>query len=141
MNWGTKLVIGMALFMGFIIFLGIKMIRSKDDALVDNDYYEKGVHYDEDYRKKENVKKEHAEPLMTTTEGQLELIFKKPAEGSLLLIRTADKKLDRELRLKTGEKNQFLVPLRQMASGLWKVRINWASEGKYYLYEKEVMLP
>lgn len=37
MNWGTKLVMGMAAFITFIAALGIIMFNSKKDALVDND--------------------------------------------------------------------------------------------------------
>lgn len=47
MNWGTKLIIGMALFMAFIIGLAVFMLNSNADPLVDKDYYEKGLKYDE----------------------------------------------------------------------------------------------
>ncbi|WP_316833338.1 FixH family protein [Pedobacter nutrimenti] len=139
-NWGTKLVIGLAVFMTFIIVLGIKMIRSKSDALVDNDYYEKGIHYDQDYLKKENVKKEHAEPVVERTTDTLVISFKQAAAGEVQLIRTADKKLDQKLELKTDSRNQFRIPVGQKASGLWKLKMEWKNDGKSYLYEKEVML-
>jgi len=32
MNWGTKLVIGMALFISFIVTLGVLMIRDLPDC-------------------------------------------------------------------------------------------------------------
>ncbi|WP_256004617.1 MULTISPECIES: FixH family protein [Pedobacter] len=54
MNWGSKIIIGMALFMSFIILLGIMMVRSTPDPLVDEDYYEKGLNYDQELRVKQH---------------------------------------------------------------------------------------
>ena len=54
MNWGTKLVIGMLSFMSFIVVLGVLMIGSTPDPLVDEDYYEKGLNYDQEMKLKKN---------------------------------------------------------------------------------------
>lgn len=58
MNWGTKIVIGMASFMAFIIVLATLMIRSNPDPLVDEDYYEKGLNYDQEIKRMEKVKQD-----------------------------------------------------------------------------------
>ncbi|RZM29342.1 MAG: hypothetical protein EOO88_05320 [Pedobacter sp.] len=58
MNWGTKIIIGMAVFMAFILVLGIFMIRSNPDPLVDEDYYEKGLNYDQELKRMEEIKKD-----------------------------------------------------------------------------------
>lgn len=58
MNWGTKIIIGMVSFMAFIIVLGILMIRSNPDPLVDEDYYEKGLNYDQEIKRMEKVKQD-----------------------------------------------------------------------------------
>jgi hypothetical protein len=140
MNWGTKLIIGMLCFMGFIISMGVSMFRSETDALVDNDYYEKGIHYNQDYNRKENVKLDHAEPIFLILRDTLRIQFVDSAEGSVNLIRTADKRMDSLGSFQSNEKNQLLFPLKGKASGLWKVQLDWKSKGKSYLYEKEVML-
>ena len=141
MNWGTKLAIGMALFIGFIVTLMVFMLKSKSDALVDNDYYEKGIHYNKDYDKKENVKKDDAAPLILIGKNNIRLTFKKTAQGSVTMIRTADKRLDRTTPLQTDVNQNFEIPLQHFAKGLWKLQLEWESDGKSYLYEKEVMLP
>ncbi|MET3113742.1 hypothetical protein AAKU52_001471 [Pedobacter sp. CG_S7] len=140
MNWGTKLIIGMLSFMTFIIVLAVLMMRSSDDALVDNDYYEKGINYDKDYTKKENVKKDHATPEVSIVNNTFIIIFSQAAEGTVKLIRTADKKLDETMVLKTDTANQFKIPMDGKATGLWKLQLDWKSMGTPYLYEKEVML-
>ncbi|WP_432713395.1 FixH family protein [Pedobacter sp.] len=140
MNWGTKLIIGMLTFMTFIGVLATLMITSTDDALVDNDYYEKGINYNKDYDKKENVKTDKAAPAVSIVNNQLVLTFSQAAEGSVKLIRTANKKMDQQLVLKTDTAHQFQIPLADKAHGLWKLEVEWSSLDKTYLYDKEVML-
>lgn len=140
MNWGTKLMIGMGLFMAFIIALGTLMIRSKSDALVDSNYYERGIRYDEDYQKKEQVKKDHAEPGLAISNTIVALSFKKPATGTVRMMRPADKRLDRTEPFKTNAQQQLEIPLQHFTKGRWKIELEWQSEGKSYLYEKEINL-
>ncbi len=133
-------MIGMGLFMAFIIALGVMMVRSKNDALVDNDYYERGIHYNQDYDKKENVKRDHAAPGLVINNSSITLTFMKPARGTLRMIRPADKRLDRTVSFKSNQHQQFEIPLKSFAKGQWKIELEWQSEGKTYLYEREVRL-
>ncbi|MBB2150478.1 FixH family protein [Pedobacter gandavensis] len=139
-NWGTKLVIGMVCFMSFIIILAIKMFNSSPDALVDNDYYEKGLDYDKEYQLKEQVKTDHAQPDVQVSTVGIILTFKAPAEGKINLVRSADKRMDKVIPIKTDAQNRVAIPLTGIAKGRWKLIINWTSAGKSYLDEQEVMV-
>ncbi len=141
MNWGTKLMIGMGCFMTMIIIFGVKMMRSDSDALVDNDYYEKGINYNLEYRKKSHVNMDRATPTIILRNDSLVVVFKREASGIMKMIRTADKKLDTQFDVNTDQKNTFGVPVANKKSGLWKIQLDWKSMGRPYLYEKEVMLP
>ena len=44
--------------MAFIIVLATLMIRSNPDPLVDEDYYEKGLNYDQEIKRMEKVKQD-----------------------------------------------------------------------------------
>lgn len=46
MNWGTKIVVALALFMALMVTFGIYMVSSDTDSLVAEDYYERGLNYD-----------------------------------------------------------------------------------------------
>jgi hypothetical protein len=131
----------MLCFMIMIVTLGILMVTSKSDALVDTDYYEKGIEYNVEYDKKMNVKQDHAEPTIKLTKDSLILTFSKSAEGKIRFIRLSNKTLDREVTLKTDSLYQAKYSLLSKSSGLWKIQLNWESANKAYLYEKEVMLP
>ncbi|WP_448634517.1 FixH family protein [Pedobacter panaciterrae] len=91
MNWGTKLIIGMLSFMAFIVILAVLMMRSENDALVDNDYYEKGLRYNDQYRQKEQVIKDNASPDIEFSGDNLIIRFKTQAAGTLKIMRTAKK--------------------------------------------------
>jgi len=139
-NWGTKLVIGMLCFMSFIIVLAIKMFNSSPDALVDNDYYEKGLNYDKEYQLKEQVKTDHAKPEIQVSSEAITLTFKASAEGRVNLVRTADKRMDKVIQINTDEQHRAAIPLTGIAKGHWKLIINWKSAGKFYLDEQEVIV-
>ncbi|SFB84189.1 FixH protein [Parapedobacter composti] len=46
MDWGTKIVMALALFMIMIMSFGVYMLRHDTDSLVAPDYYERGLKYD-----------------------------------------------------------------------------------------------
>ena len=140
MNWGTKLIIGMLSFMTFIVVLAVLMIRSESDELVESDYYEKGINYNVDYNKKENVINDKAAPEVSIVNNNIVITFSHHAEGKLKLIRTSDKRMDQTLVLTTDSANQFQLPMTGKAAGLWKLQLDWKNDGREYLYEKEVML-
>jgi hypothetical protein len=141
MNWGTKLIIGMLCFMSFIIVLAVLMINSKTDALVDTDYYEKGLAYDSDYGRKAQVKTDNAAPLIRISGGYIQLTFVNQAHGDIKLIRNSDKRLDKKVEIKTDILQRVKVPLNGIQQGQWRLIISWISEGKSYLNEQEIMIP
>ena len=140
MNWGIKIALGLGVFMTFIMVLAYFMMTSKNDDLVDADYYEKGINYNVEYDKKTRVTQDQATPEVVIADQQLTITFKQTATGSVKLIRTADKTMDKNIILKTDSLNQFNIPITGLATGLWKLQIDWNSNGLSYLYEKEVML-
>ena len=141
MNWGIKLMIGMLCFMSFIIVLAVLLFNSKTDALVDTDYYEKGLAYDQDYQRKEQVKADNAAPEITITDGFLLLTFKDKAAGKLTLVRSSDKQMDRKTAIQTDTLNRVKVPLEGIANGQWRMIVAWSTNGKAYLNEQEINIP
>ncbi|RYY12686.1 MAG: nitrogen fixation protein FixH [Chitinophagaceae bacterium] len=142
MNWGTKIIIGMLCFMSFIIVLAVMMFRSDTDALVDQDYYEKGLKYDETYRLKENVLHDDVRPEVTADTAAITLRFKTSAAGSIKMVRIADKTMDRELRFDTDPENKVVLPTAGLAAGRWKLIVKWtAASGDSYLAEHELFIP
>jgi len=142
MNWGTKLIIGMLSFMAFIVILAVLMMRSEKDALVDNDYYEKGLRYNDQYRQKEQVIKDNASPDIEFSGDNLIITFKTQAAGTLKIMRTAKKSMDKMMNFKTDSAASVMLRSTDLAKGHWKFIIQWKAEnGKTYLSEQEVLMP
>lgn len=129
----------MALFMSFIITLAVLMIRSDSDDLVDTNYYEKGIEYNKDYDRKNQLIKDKAEPEIIVKDN-LTIIFKSPAVGSIRFIHSSDKTKDNTMNINSGTGTQVDFPLESFRKGHWKVSIEWKSNGKSYLYDKNIVI-
>lgn len=142
MSWGTKIIIGMLSFMSFILVLMVLMLRSDTDALVENDYYEKGLKYDETYHLKAQVLLDNAKPEISIAERSMTIAFQTASRGTIKFVRTSDQRQDRSLNFQTEEGNKIEIPLAALPDGQWKLIINWKSnDGKAYLNEQEVIIP
>lgn len=142
MNWGTKIVLGMITFMLFIIGMVIYMFHVHGrDALIEENYYEKGIDYNTEYNAKQNVAVDNAKPKITNTPKQLLIQLKDSATYQLVLMRASDSKDDLKLNGKTtGDSNLILVDKAKLAKGMWFISLTWRSANKDYLYKNNITL-
>lgn len=142
MNWGTKIVLGMIAFMLFITAMVIYMFSVHgNDALVDEDYYEKGINYNQEYNATRNTVKDHAEPKITVNESQLIIQLKDSARYELKLMRPSTVKDDiKDKGLTVSDSNLILINTKNMHSGLWFLELKWNSMGKEYQFKKSITL-
>jgi len=132
----------MLTFISFIGILAVLMLRSKTDALVDNDYYEKGLNYDEDYRLKENVIRDDAKPELSINGKSILIRFKTEVTGKIKLMRISDQREDKLISFRTNEMKQAELSAAALPAGLWKLIITWqAANGSSYLTEEEINIP
>ena len=141
MNWGTKLVVAMALFMAFIITLSIKMVFSNDDSLIENDYYEQGLKYNERYDAKRSAMADSVVPLINVNDQGLSISFADSAKCRLSFKRLSDAKMDTALERLTDEDYSVKVLEGDLKSGPWMLSMNYIVKGKTYLLEQEIKMP
>ncbi len=145
-NWGTGIVIGMVVYMGFIITLSTKMIGTKVD-LVDKNYYELGIEHEQHI---ERIKATQAlsQPVdikVNFSTQQLELTFpnefsNQEINGTIILFRPADKNKDIKQAIKLDEQLNQSISILDLSEGIWKVKLQWSSNGKAYYQEKDIVL-
>lgn len=142
MNWGTKIVLGMIAFMLFIIGMVVYMFKiDGNDALVEKDYYEKGINYDTEYDAQKNVIDDNVAPDIRVEEHQITVKLKEEANYNIWLMRPSEAKKDVRLEGKTeGADHLISVPRNNLDKGLWSLRIEWQTNGKKYLYKKDLMI-
>ncbi|TCC90175.1 hypothetical protein EZ428_12890 [Pedobacter frigiditerrae] len=142
MNWGTKIVLGMVAFMLFIVAMVVYMFSVHgNDALVDEDYYEKGINYNQEYNATKNMVIDHAEPKITLKDGQLIIDLKDSATYELKLMRPSTVKDDiKDKGFTVSDDHLILVNTKNMHIGLWFLELKWKSNGKEYQFKKSITL-
>lgn len=141
MNWGTKLIIALALFMGFIITLSIKMIFSSEDALIEKDYYEQGLNYNQKYDARQLAITDSVVPQISVTENGLLIQFIRPAVCKLNLKRLANSRMDTIITRQTNADFELPIMKNELASGPWMLSIDYIINKKNYLFEQEIIMP
>ncbi len=142
MNWGTKIVFGMIAFMLFIIAMVVYMFSvHSNDTLVDEDYYEKGINYDQEYTAMQNTQTDRASPVISVTKNQIIIKLKDSATYQLKLTRPSTVKNDVKMNGNTlSNSNLILIDRSAMPFGLWYLEINWVSNHKNYLLKTTITL-
>ncbi|MCB7482117.1 FixH family protein [Christiangramia sediminis] len=146
LNWGTGIVIGMLLFIGFIMYFVVTMLSSSDydHDLVVEDYYKAELHYQQDIDAEENALAldEHIELEREGAQMYIkfpETINLEQLEGTVTFYRPSNKKLDFSIPFSTIQQQKFEVPVSQLVKGRWNLKISWQENGKDYLFKKEIL--
>ena len=142
MNWGTKLFLIMLSFILFIVAMVIYMfsVHSKD-ALIDDDYYEKGINYNQEYDAKANLIKDDAAPLITINEKQIIIQLKDSATYELKLMRPSKAKDDiKDSGVTISDHHLILINTTGMHKGFWFLELSWTSQNKKYLFKRDIIL-
>jgi len=138
-SWGTGIVIAIVVFMVITVATVIFMMN-QDVDLVSEDYYEKGIKYQQQIDKenrsqnlKENVK-------MEWTGNMFEISFPEEYDsqsitGEILFYRPSDSKKDFKLPLSLTDRNQ-VIPVSGLQKGLWRVQLNWSLNNKDNYYSE-----
>lgn len=143
-NWGGGLVIGMVLFIGFIMYFVIQIMTNKkyEYELVTEDYYSKEMIFQDQlyadrnsYLLEENIK--HTQ----TSEGVV-LTFPKnlnhsQISGMVSIYRPSNKDLDFEMPLHL-DGSKFVVPGEKLVNGKYNFIVLWEYEGKSYRYKNDI---
>jgi len=139
-NWGTGLTIGMSVFMLFIIALAVVIFRQDTDGY-DHAYYEKGLDFNVDYDREQQVFTDKAKPAIKFSGSLLIINFKNQVKGKLLFQRPSDEKMDQSLAFQSDPSGQVEIPLARLARGRWQAVFEWSSANKQYLYQQEIFIP
>ncbi|MBK9192893.1 MAG: FixH family protein [Crocinitomicaceae bacterium] len=141
MNWGKSITIFMVLFMGFILSM-VYYAFTKNADLVEENYYENELNYDQHKINRENYTGLTDQASIQTVPDGVQIYV--PAtetpvkNGSIYFYRPDEKKLDRNYELSLDEKNLQLLPYSDFKEGYYDVRIEWSDAQKSYLFENNI---
>lgn len=135
-NWGTGIAFVYGLFALTMIAVVIHS-RSYDPGLVEKDYYQLDLNYQEHYNKKQ-----HAAQLKTPLEvrfdaAQQVIRLQFPSElgtatGKVKCFRSSTVRDDQKLEIKPDPSGKMEIPVGQMAPGLWNLEVDWQAGAVSY---------
>lgn len=141
MNWGTKLTLGMILFMGFIITLVILMIKPhKADSLIEADYYEKGQSFDRDYDAVQNANLDSIVPMIRVDNSGISITFRAAVTYKILLRSLADASMDKTI-YGSQAKKEIQISSNELSRGSWLLRVDYYVGQRSYLYQNKILIP
>ena len=109
--------------------------------LVAADYYEKEVHYQSQI---ENMQRADSASVSFDAERQVIKIslarqpLASAATGSIQLYRPSATDLDRQFKLETDARGDQALDARDLAPGLWKVRVSWKADQRDYFIDRKI---
>ncbi|MBT8189385.1 MAG: FixH family protein [Bacteroidia bacterium] len=145
LNWGSGIAIFYTLFVIVMITMVVKSTQNKVH-LVQENYYEKDLNYEEFRKKRENGQTVKDQIIIKYHKKDKILNISLPktmniATGELALFRPSNKFLDKKFKLKLDDNASMDIQLeRSLTTGLWQVQLDWESGGKSYYVEESLVL-
>jgi hypothetical protein len=140
MNWGKSIVVSFILFAAFIGTLVTVCMRQNVD-LVSKDYYREELAYQDQILRMNNVNELAKKPEIEKSGLFLSIDFQQFHEiesGKLKLFSPSDPKKDKVYVLKASKEQQQLIPVGNVAKGMYRARMQWVMHGKEYFIETVV---
>jgi hypothetical protein len=144
-NWGTKLAFFTIVFMVFIVTL-VTIIMKQNVPLVEDDYYEKGLKYQQEIDNSTNYDSlvvfkiteiENAEGIK---EKVLQISHTKPEVingAKISFYRPSNKDLDKTIDTDLFPNKMEVYTLNPLQTGKWKISLTWMEGEKKYTIEKD----
>jgi hypothetical protein len=143
-NWGTGIFVVIVLFLLAVIAFFI-FINTLDINLVEDNYYEKELAYQERIDKINNTAALAGEINISVEPGILTIRF--PAidsaftpVGKIWLYRPSDPKKDVILPLELDKTYQQVLDISKMDKGKWTIKLEWEMGGRDYYFEEGIII-
>ena len=140
MNWGKGLAIVLTLFIGFILYLAINLMRTDFD-LVSDDYYLKEINYQDEIQAFQNANSLPFLIKLSITETHVlfqlpESIKYKNVEVNFL--RPNDRDLDQTIKIE-GTKT-YTIEKEKLTPGQYDIRISYTVDNKNCIQKEEIYI-
>lgn len=147
MNWGTKVIIVMVLFVSGIFYMISVCVRKSDLQLVTPDYYEQEIAYQGTIDKVNNYNALVNKPrIIDDTENMsVNLDFSQVDQyqsinGDAVFFRPSNSKLDFKVPIELEENGVQQVNKEKIKPGKWIVKLDWSNNGIPYYSENTIFI-
>ena len=142
-NWGT----GIFLFITLFVILGIVFIVfafNNDVNLVHDEYYKKGVNYDQEIELNKRSYKYKDDIILINRKHHIVIKFSNELvntikAGEVYFFRPSNRFKDLRKKLILSS-DSMIIEKKQLALGRYITKIKWFNENKNYLIKKEFII-
>lgn len=140
MNWGNRVIIILVVFVAGIISMVCISMRQTNEV-VDANYYEREMKYQQVIDGKKNLLSLDDSVTIKKDGAFIKIAFPPSTvarldSGSIQFMKLSDAKDDKFIPMSGSKTVLYQVPLGYIATGLYKVRVEWSNEGKPYYHEQ-----
>lgn len=143
-HWGWGIAIFYILFvLAFLVILFFSF--GQDNSLVEKDYYQKDITYQEHIDKRNNydnlgVKVSHSYDPSNATLTLTFPEFMRKVQGECFFYRPSSARQDYRVPLKLDESNSQVIPVNRLIPGQWTLKLEWEAGGKPYYLEEQLLI-
>ncbi|MBA5628666.1 FixH family protein [Moheibacter lacus] len=136
-TWAHGLMIALGSFMIFI--LSLIFFAGNMGEMVEENYYEKTVHYQDEIDAAQRVKTLDKKPeIIEQANGFLIRFYDQPESGEIWFLRSNNSDEDVKQSLKLNTRKEQLVHALDLKNGEYEVSIRWKQNGQNYLLKQTV---
>ena len=136
------ITLAFGLFIVYILALVVKTYHVNTE-LESEDYYQQELDYQHKINKRNQTQHDSAEVRWQWENGQLVVLFPRKTNatsvsGKIVFYRPSDssKDLAIPIHLESGQKQH--LPKQLFVTGLYKMKVDWTSQGKEYYTEEDI---
>ncbi len=143
-NWGTGILITIIVFMAITISTVI-FLMSQDVDLVASDYYDKGIHHQEQIDRMNRTNKMGDEVSISPENGFIKLVLpksfvQKSLTGVIQFYRPSNEKKDFAVAVAIDTSGHQLISTQSMDKGYWRVKLNFTQDEVEYYKESSFVI-
>jgi nitrogen fixation protein FixH len=141
-NWGTGIVLAFVIMISGMIYLVSIAVRQNDD-LVDKDYYQRSITYQEHIEKVKNNEALTEKIKFDLSQGTLKMTFPALAanseySGDIHFYSPVEERRDLTVKIKLSSDYIQIIDLSKLEKGRYRVKIDWKAGKTEYYQEEEI---
>ncbi|WP_163708918.1 FixH family protein [Mangrovibacterium lignilyticum] len=143
-NWGTGIVLAMFVMICGMLYL-VYMATSQDYFLVEKDYYQRGINYQDQIDRINNGNSLREKPQIVLSDEMLTIQFpawfaNKTIEGEVLIYSPVSDRLDKSTKLRLDETLTQRISLDSTKPGRYTVKLDWTADNTDYYRELQITI-
>jgi nitrogen fixation protein FixH len=142
LNWGTGIVVAFLIMISGIIYL-VSIALSQNDDLVEKDYYQKSIEYQQHIEKVKRTDALPDEVILVQTADSLRLIFPTLGNhleysGQIHFYSPVEENRDLILAVNLNSVYSQIIDMKSLSGGRYLVKIDWSFNKTDYYQEEEI---